>query len=438
MILVRAIAVLATATPLFAQYSGPAILARGQSPGAMSPAQIDFRPFLSVAATYDEGLNGVSVDPSGAPVNDASYGVSVNFGLSGSHAWKHTRVGLNFSTGFTHYAKEFYDGINSQNFSLSVNHQLSRHATLSFNNSAVLYGSNRATPSLPPTLDFDPITTYIPTNDFFDNRTFSLSSQASVTIQRSTRLSFSLSGDAFLTRRRSTALYGSKGLGGQGDIMYRLGSRSTIGVIYEYMHYSFTGIEGGTDFHAVSGAYSRTLTRNTQFSVFAGVTHYENVFVQTVPIDPAIAAVIGVGSLQRVFYIAALAPTGGGRLSWRVPRGTFFLNASSSINPGNGLFLTSKSVNFGAGYNYSGVRHWGLSAGANYNKSYSQGNVYGDYGSYSGNLSASRQVAPLTHGVLTFAVRRYASGDFQQYNKWSYNVSLGLSFSPGDIPVRLW
>ena len=56
----------------------------------------------------------------------------------------------------------------------------------------------------------------------------------------------------------------------------------------------------------------------------------------------------------------------------------------------------------------------------------------------SANLSASRQVARYTHGVVQLLRAQYTSGDFRDYNKWSYSVNLGLSFSPGDIPVRLW
>ena len=101
----------------------------------------------------------------------------------------------------------------------------------SFNNSAGLYGSNRTAPSLPQTVEFDPTTTYVPTNDFFDNRTINLSSQANLTMQRSTRLSLNFGGDGFLTRRRSTALYGVTGIGAHGDIQYRVSRRSTVGVI---------------------------------------------------------------------------------------------------------------------------------------------------------------------------------------------------------------
>jgi hypothetical protein len=436
--LVRAIAVLAAAMPLLAQYGGPAILARGQAPGAMAPNQIDFRPFVSLSGIYSAGLNGVSVDAQGLPVNDASFGVALSFGVSGSHSWKRTRLGLNYASGFSHYQKDFYSGLSSQNLQLSIVHQFSRHSTLNFNNSVVLYGENRASPTLPPTLDFDPSTNNIPTNDFYDNRTLTVSSTAGYTIQRSTRLSFSFSGNAFLTRRRSSALYGAKGGGAQADVMYRLTRRSTIGAMYTYIHYNFTGIAGGTDAHAVSGVYSRILTRNTQMSVFGGFTKFENVFVQTVPVDPAIAAVIGTASVQRVSYINQTFPTGGGRISWNVPRGTFFANASSNLNPGNGLFLTSIAVNVGAGYNYTGLRRWAFSAGASYNESSSKGNVYGNYGSYSANMRASRQVARYTHGVMTFYARKYTSGDFTNYNKWAYGINLGLSFTPGDIPVRLW
>lgn len=435
---VRAIAALAFVGPLFAQYGGPAILARGQSPGAASSSPIDFRPYVSVMGIYDTGLNGVSVDPNGTPVNDASFGVTLGFGVSGSHAWKRTSIGLSYSGGYTHYQKSFYDGISSQSLQLSIAHQLSRHAVLSISTAAALYGSNQASPTLPQTIAFDPNTTYIPTNDFFDNRTISVSTQASVTIQRSARLSISLGGDGFLTRRRSSALYGSTGLGAHGDLQYRLSRRTTVGAMYSYMRYSFTGIAGGTNTHTVAGTYSVVLSRSMQFSALAGVSRYENLFVQIVPIDPAIAAVIGISSAQQVSYQASLTPNLNARLTKVVPRGTLFLSAGHSLNPGNGLFLTSTSTDVAGGYSYSGLRRWSISASADYNRSDSQGNVIGAYGSYSASLNISRQVAPMTHGVLSFGARRYDSPDFQNYNKWAYNVGLGLSFAPGDIPLRFW
>jgi hypothetical protein len=108
------------------------------------------------------------------------------------------------------------------------------------------------------------------------------------------------------------------------------------------------------------------------------------------------------------------------------------------LMPGNGLFLTSTSTNAGLGYNYVGLRRWAVSAGANYDRSESVGNVIGEYGQYVGSLSLSRQVARSTHAVLSLNARRYESGDFRNYNKWAYGARIGMSFSPGDIPLRLW
>lgn len=435
---VRAIAALASVSPLFAQYGGPAILARGQAPAAMAASQIDFRPYATVSGVYDSGLNGVAVDATGTPVNDASLGVSVSLGVSGLHSWKHTKIGLFYSGAFSHYAKTFYDGVTSQNLQLSISHQLSRHTALTFNNNAGLYGSNRTAPSLPQTVEFDPSLTYVPTNDFFDNRTIALSSQGSISMQRSTRTSVSFGGDGFLVRRRSSALFGVTGVGAHGDIQYRSSRRSTVGAMYSYMHYAFKGIYSGTDSHTVAATYSLLLSRSMQLSAIGGIAKYENVFVQTVAIDPAIAALIGVSTAQRVSYESNIIPNIAFRLSKIVPSGTVFLYASHGLTPGNGLFLTSTSTTAGVGYNYTGARHWAISTGATYNRSISVGNVLGEYSSYAANLSVSRQVARATHAVLSFNARKYASGDFQNYNKLAYGVRLGLSFSPGEIPLRLW
>jgi hypothetical protein len=404
----------------------------------MTASQIDFRPYLTINGSYDAGLNGVSVDSNGALVNDRSYGVSVGFGISGFHSWKHTRVGLDYSGGFSHYSKSFYDGFSGQSLNLSISHQLSRHTSVTFSNSAGLYGSNRTAPSLPQTVEFDPTTTYVPTNEFFDNRTINLSSQASLTMQRSTRLSLSIGGDGFLTRRRSTALYGVTGIGAHGDIQYRITRRSTIGAMYQYMHYGFTRIFSSTDAHAIAASYSLAISRSTQLSAYGGVSRYETIFVQSVAIDPAIAALIGISSAERVSYQKNFSPNIALRFAKTVPRGTVFVSASHMLMPGNGLFLTSTSTNVGLGYNYVGLRRWSISAGGNYNRSHSVGNVIGEYGDYAVNLSVSRQVAPSTHGVFSFNARRYDSGDFKNYNKWAYGLRLGLSFSPGDIPLRLW
>src|SRR6185369_16144614 len=130
----------------------------------------------------------------------------------------------------------FYDG-SDQMLALGLTHQLSRHWMFSLRESAGLYSQNYGIPTLNSTIPFDPSTAYLPTNDFFDNRTIYVSSQADLRVQKSTRLSFDIGGDAFLTRRRSTALYGNKGAGARGDIQYRVSRGITLGGAYSYTHY---------------------------------------------------------------------------------------------------------------------------------------------------------------------------------------------------------
>ena len=429
---------LACVSPIFAQYGGPAILSRGQAPSAMSATQIDFRPFVSLGADYNSGLGGISLDAQGKPVSDFSYGVTVSAGVSGLHSWKHTHIGLDYRASLQHnFRLSFYDST-TQNLMLGIDHQLTRHANLSIHTGAGISSGYSGGATLLSSVPFDPSTLYRPNNDFFDNRTIYLSTQVNLSIQKSTRLSYSVGVDGFLNRRRSSALYGVSGGGAHGDVQYRISRRSTAGVAYNYAHYAFRGIFSGTDIHTLAGTYAITLTRATEFSAMVGASRYETKFVQTVAVDPVIAALIGISSAQRVAYAVSYTPNFVARLSRTVRKGVVFVNAGRSMSPGNGLFLTSVATTAGAGYSYAGLRHWAVSTGGSYSRSDSVGNVLGIYSNYSGNMNISRQVAPHTHGFLSFSANHASSKDFQNYNKWQYSASLGLTFAPGDVPIRFW
>ncbi len=347
-------------------------------------------------------------------------------------------MGLDYRLSARHYPKySYYDGID-QTLLLGITQQFTRHVAFSVRTSAGLLTQNFNLPTLPQTVPFDPATTYVPTNDFFDNRTLYFSTQADLTIQKSLRLSYSAGVEGFMTRRRSTALYGVTGSGARGDIQYRLSRRSTIGVGYNYMHYSFNHIFSSTDLHLLVASYAIRLTRSLEFSATAGAIRYETVFIQTVPVDPAIAILIGRTSTNEVSYSKAWLASGSGRLSYTMKRGVLFANGGRSVTPGNGLFLTSTATTAAVGYTYTALRKWSANAVASYNRSESLGNFVGQYGGYTFSVNLSRQLARYTHGVLSFNARKYDSPDFRNYNQWSYGVRAGLGFTPGDIPMRLW
>jgi hypothetical protein len=359
-------------------------------------------------------------------------------GVSGLHTWKHTRLGLDYRLSASHYANaSFYDSI-TQSLGLGVTHMLSRHTVFSLNTSAGLAPQFNTPTILPSSVPFDPSTLYQPSSQFYTNRTFFASSSANLSLQRSTRLSFNLGLDGFLSRFRSNALYGTTGGGARGDVQYRLSRRSTIGAGYSYTHFGYTGIFSSTDVNALVGTYAVALTRTLEISAYGGVARYETKFVQTVAVDPAVAALIGISTAQRVAYTLNYTPTMSARLSRVVRHGVFFASVGRAVTPGNGLFLTSTNNFVSGGYNFTGLRRWSLALVGSYSGSNSVGNVIGGYQNYTASLNASRLVVPHVYGTFSVNMNRADSGDFNNYNKWQYFVNLGFSFTPSGVALRLW
>jgi hypothetical protein len=424
--------------PLFAQYAGPAILSRGEAPAAMASPQIDFRPFIELGGIYDTGLSGVGVNSQGQLGNEASFGLELTVGISGTHSWRHTKIGLDYRGSIQRYAQTTSLNSSNQSLMLGIVHQVSHHVSLTLNENLGLYSQNFGFQGLSSTVPFDPSTTYAPTTDFFDNRTEYFSTQANLIIQKTARLSFSMGGDGVEVRRSSSALYGVIGASAHADVQYRLTRRSTIGADYSFTHYDYIGVLSGTDMHAVEGVYSVRLSRWLEFSGSGGLARAETRFIQNVPIDPAIAALIGTPEgtvlLDRIDHFTIL----NGRLSRTFPKGVAYISGGRGVTPGNGLFLTSVMDTAMAGYNYTGLRRWSFGVAAGYQRANSIGNVIGTYGGPTGTVTASRQIIRNVHGIASFSARQYSSASFALYNRLIYDARIGVGYSPGDVPLRIW
>jgi hypothetical protein len=435
--------------PACAQYAGPAILSRGEAPAAMSVPNVDFDFSVTAIGTYTTGLAGVSSpNAQGQLANVASFGEGVTLGASGSHSWKHTHFGMSYSGSFNHYGNAGYFDALSQGISLGLSHQFTRHIEFSLRESAGMFTQFvPGTVSLNSSVPFDPSQSYVPTTDFYDNRTIYNTTQASLTIQKSSRLSFSLGGTYFLNLRRSSALYGAKGESASGDVQYRLTRRTTIGAQYNFNHYAYTHSFGGANIHAFGATLSGRLSRWTEFSLFGGASRMESTFLQTVPIDPNVLAILCPPSLVSACPLTGTtvvsntllwAPNFGVRLSRSFQRGVAYVSAGESITPGNGLFLTSRMATAMAGYGYSGLRKWSLGLSVSYSTALSLGNVTGNYGQVTGSYSMSRQIVKSLSFVSSFSATQYQSGSFNAYNRLIYTASVGIGFSSKKIPVRFF
>ena len=434
----QALAVLALSIPAMAQYAGPAILSRGEAPAAMATPEITFRPYFDVTAVYDTGLAGVATNQQGGLANSASAGVQAAFGVSGAHSWRHTRIGLDYHGSVRHYFKQTYYDSTNHTLLLDMDHQFSRHVTLSLRESAGMFSRDYGLLGLSQAVGYDPSQTSVPTTDYFDNRTMYLDSQANLTFQKSARLSFNLGGDGSLIRYRSTALYGANGATARADVQYRVTHRTTIGANYTFNRFAFPAVSSQTDIHGAVFSYSTRLSRWVEFSGYGGVMRVESKFIQSVPVDPAITALLGVTVGSQLTYHVNYLPSVRARLSRSFQKGVAYAQGTRTVTPGNGLFLTSTMTTAAVGYTYTGVRHWSFDIQAGYDQSKSLMNFIGQYRDYRGGFQLSHQLTGALHVIAGVMARQYDSGTFSNYNRLIYDARVGFGFSPGDVPVKIW
>jgi hypothetical protein len=435
----------ALALPVCAQYAGPAILSRGEAPAALNVPSVDFAISLSLGAAYTDGLIGITANNQENLVRQGSYGGSATVGLSGSHSWKHTHIGLAYSGGVSEYAGAPITGI-SQGASIGLSHQFSRHISFHVSESAGWFTMfPPATVSLNSSVPFDPSQSNIPTTDFYDNRTIYSTTSAGVTYQASSRLSISVGGGYFTDLRRSAALYSAAGESASGDMQYRLSSKVTIGGGYGFSHYGYSNGIGSSFIHSATASLSARFSRWTEFSFFGGASVVSSTFLEQVPILPAVLQLLcppnstcNLAPTSVNGNNSLWAPDFGARLSRTFQRGAVYLSAGESITPGNGLFLTSRAETASAGYGYSGLKKWSLSAGISYVRALSLGNIQGAYGQVSGSLSTSHQLVSHISFVASVNATQYQSATFTAYNHFIYSVSAGLGWSSKNIPVRFF
>src|SRR4029078_7900046 len=122
--------------------------------------------------------------------------------------------------------------------------------------------------------------------------------------------------------------------------------------------------------------------RTIELAVALGAARVETLFFGVVAIDPAIAAITGQTAGIRAFYNVQYVPSGRLRLIKQWPRTSLQVSAEQGINPGNGVYLTSRSSNAGVNFSYSGLRHWNLGVNASYSRLGAVAQTVGTYTGY--------------------------------------------------------
>jgi len=418
------------------EYSGPAILSRGQTPALQTVTPIAFRPYIGVSGIYDTGLLPVAVTSTGQIPSTDAYGVALSLGAYTYHAWRDTTLGLDYRGDFRHYSTTYSDGTD-HSLSLTLTHRPTRRVTFTLRSQAGLYSLNNYSLSA-PLGGLNSNYLQLPQNDIFDNRVIFAGASGDLTYSLSPRLSFNVGASSTLVRRQSSALYGSTGVGAHGDLEYRLSRHTTVGADYRYMYFGYTRGFGNSEIHSVGVNYSTQLSPHLQLSARIGGARVESVSLIEVTLDPAVAALlgetVGIQAANRLNFVSDMQA----QLAYTLHRSGFTLAYFNGVTPGNGIYNTSRNSSESASYSYSGVHYWSFGVNANYARMTTLVQTIGAYTSYGAGVGITRDLAKGLHAVLRIDGIHYDIASGALFRRITYQTSLGVSFSPGDLPLVLW
>lgn len=443
------VAGLLAAGPLLAQdtYGGPAVLSRGPVGRlAESSDLVVLRPSLQLLGSYESGLYLLGTDAAGRPVTGQSYGATALADVGGYHRWRHTVLGLNYRGSFRHYTGNHYlDGID-QNLALNVQHQAGARTLISVTGVGGTYSRGYGIWSGAGTIlnygDYsqgvDPTVALISGPDLLDTRTYYAAGGGDVIHQISNRLSMRAGGTSFAVRRRSRGLVELNGYNARGDATYRLGRRTNLSAEYQYIDFRFVRSFGSSFAHVAALNYAWQLNRNWTLALRGGGYRIESLRVERVELDPAVAAILGQTAGVEAMFRVNFGSMLGAAISRNFRRAGLTLRYDRGLTPGNALFLTTRADSFSASYSYRGWRRWALSLSATGSRHSTILQSYGTYRLYSAGASMSYRVGRYLHLVATGAHRYYdLSGARGGPARNSHLVSVGLGFSPGDLPISL-
>ena len=427
-----------TAAAQLSDYLGPGVSTGGASQIGMRSGQpVDLRFYADVSGVYDTGLQPVSVDSKGNLVQvNGLYGEELTFGAYGSHQWQHSQLGVDYRGAFRNYSgNSYYDGIDQQ---LALGYTLQKSRRLYFGFSGVGGTLSRTIGALTGYY-YLPVQSMVdqPSSSLFDNRIYFADGEADMTYLLSARTSFTVSGQGFIARRQSDSLSGVIGYIARGSLQRRMSRATTLGVIYDHMHFGYTQAFGNSDVNTYQAFLGAQLGRRWTGYIEAGAFQAEAQGLQEVSVDPAIAALLGVTTTTEAFYSKHTFPTGSATVTRSFKTASLSASYAKTVTPGNGVYLASRQEVAAVTYSYTAVRKLNFSFFAGATRFNSLGQSLQPYWQANGGAGVSYTLSRSLHLTARYDARRQeiqSSG----YNPISYRATIGLAFSPGSVPLSLW
>ncbi|HEX4276760.1 MAG TPA: hypothetical protein VHZ74_15490, partial [Bryobacteraceae bacterium] len=376
------------------EYTGPAVLSRSYSINRpLIPEQVKWEERLGLSSVYDTGIVR-NVNPDGTPAGGSTLtGTMLDWFLAGRHYFRRDMVAVEYTGNMTRYiGPGAYSGTN-QSVTVDYSHVLSRRLTLNVSGLGSILSQNYSldNPTVGPGSIANVNLASSPNVEIFDTGTKQFTGTADLTWQKSSRLSFSAGTSYFGIDRNSPELLGVTGQQARGDVNYRLTRKTTVGTYYSFSHYLYPHGFGNSQTNSVGLIYSYAFNRTLQIRFRGGVSRVGSLGLQTVPIDPTLAILLGQASglidssqtFKTTDYSAQLIKDfrSGSTVSFAYARG---------ISPGNGVFQTSQQESITANFTARVFRTYTFSFGGGRDTLKSVAEDLGRYQSYDGRISLGR------------------------------------------------
>jgi hypothetical protein len=413
-------------------YAGPQVLSRGSRDIGQRPGRpAGFSVYAGLRGTYETGLIPAFVTDLGTVVSPrALFGVQADFGAYGRRTWRRTTLGLEYVGNARHYSQQYFDGSDHM-LRLDLFTQTSSHLE---------FFSRTAAGTVSRFYAGGPVSTVdllgVPSYGIFDNRAYYLQNNTGFIYQSSPRLSFSASGIGIGVRRQSNSLVGLNGYGADGTMAYRLSRTRTIELSYNYLHYDYPRGFGDSDIHTYIAGIAQRLNRNWELAVGGGVTSLHTVGLESVAADPLTAALFGrsttIQAFDRNVYLGAFRAS----LRGRFQNSSVELSYTQMPNPGNGIYLTSRQSAVTGSYRYTGLRRAAFSLFAGHSGMTSIGqSQLGTFNYTSTGVTGSYRLLRSLDATAQVEGRYIDIDQVGGFNRFSYRVSLALTWHPSEFPI---
>jgi hypothetical protein len=422
------------------EYSGPAVLSRSYSVNRpLIPQQLRWQESAGLNAVYDTGIISGIASPGGtAGSGGAIVGTELTWSFAGRKYVRHDQIGVRFGGNASHYSGGQYGGMNNS-ITMDYTHVLSRRLSVTLSGTGSIFSQNYAleNPSIGPETSIANINlSSSPNIQIFDTGTKQFSAQADVTWHKSSRLSFNLGLADFGISRNAPGLLGVSGRQASGDVNYRLTRKTTIGASYSFSWYLYPRGFGNSDINTAGLIYSYAISRSVQVRMRVGLSRVESLGLQTVPIDPSIALLIGTHAGVIDAYRTSRNTDISAQLvkDFRGGR-TASIAYAQGVSPGNGLFQTSRQETISATLSTKLFRTYSLQLALGRDSLSALTQALAEYQSENARISLSRALRRHISWSFSADFRHFDAGDITPVRNQA-RISSGLTWSPAE--GRLW